>query len=79
VFVVEGTGSALVVVGGAVAGGVMIAVADGEVGDAWSIASSVRPTTKTKVVVSPTARLRRAGEEGMGELPPGGTRRGNHN
>jgi hypothetical protein len=76
--VVEGTG-AVVVVGGAVAGGVAVAVADGLVVEPVCIATSATPAARTNVARGPTARHRRVGEEGMGELPPGGTRRGNTN
>jgi hypothetical protein len=87
VVVVGGTGDAVVVVedtgavavGGAVAGGVVVAVADGLVVDAMCTAKSVTPAAKTSVAGAPKARHRRVGEEGMGELPPGGTRRGNTN
>jgi hypothetical protein len=80
--VVEGSRAvvrSVAVVGGAVAGGVAVAVADGLGVDATDAPMRARPDTKTSVARAPRARHRRVGEEGMGELPPGGTRRGNSN
>jgi hypothetical protein len=77
VVVVDGNGA--VVVGGAVTDGVVVAVADGVVVDARCIATNPAPGARTRVARAPRARHRRVGEEGMGELPPGGTRRGNSN
>jgi hypothetical protein len=88
--VVEGAGAVAVVegfdaepvVGGAAAGGVrvfvVVAVADGLL-CASCMATSPTRATRPSVAMAPTARHRRVGEEGMGELPPGGTRRGNFN
>jgi hypothetical protein len=58
---------------------VVVAVAGGGVVDATCVTTSPAHAERTTVARAPTARHRRVGEEGMGELPPGGTRRGNSN